>query len=154
VLELPLIVNRKTVDPADADSPEVVQLETAMGAAIAVFDGARALRVGRHRFAPVKTTNDLLGLRSDAYCVTDEWHVVVNPARPHDTLVVDLDPAYYKLIADFDRRFKHGAPSLLECERLVVRGDVRFGEGIVVYGRVEVTADETLRIADGAELFD
>src|SRR4051812_30883705 len=34
VLGLPMIVNRKTVDPADKSSPEVVQLETAMGAAI------------------------------------------------------------------------------------------------------------------------
>jgi UTP--glucose-1-phosphate uridylyltransferase len=156
VLELPLIVNRKTVDPGDAASPEVVQIETAMGAAIGVFDGARALRVGRDRFAPVKTTNDLLGLRSDAYCLTGEWHVAPNPARRHGSLVVDLDPRYYKLIADFDRRFRGGAPSLLECERFVVRGDVRFGGGVVAYGAVEVSAGdgEPLRIADGAELFD
>ncbi len=45
VLELPMIVNRKTVDPADGASPAVIQLETAMGAAIDAFDGARALRV-------------------------------------------------------------------------------------------------------------
>jgi UTP--glucose-1-phosphate uridylyltransferase len=154
VLELPLIVNRKTVDPADASSPAVVQLETAMGSAIGVFDGARALRVGRDRFAPVKTTNDLLGLRSDAFCVTDEWHVVGNPARRHGSLVVDLDPAFYKLVGDFERRFKHGAPSLLECERLLVRGDVRFGGGVAVSGRVEISTDSILRVADGAELFD
>jgi UTP--glucose-1-phosphate uridylyltransferase len=156
ILELPLIVNRKTVDPGDTSSPEVIQIETAMGAAIGVFDGARALRVGRDRFAPVKTTNDLLALRSDAYCLTDEWHVVLNPARKAEAPLIDLDPDYYKLIADFDRRFRGGAPSLLECERLVVRGDVRFGGGVVAYGSVEIAAgdDEPLRIADGAELFD
>jgi UTP--glucose-1-phosphate uridylyltransferase len=155
VLELPLIVNRKTVDPGDASSPKVLQLETAMGAAVGVFDGARALRVGRDRFAPVKTTNDLLGLRSDAYCLTDAWHVVANPARRHGALVVDLDPAHYKLVADFEKRFRAGAPSLLECERLVVRGDVRFGGGVAVAGRVEISAgDDVLRIADGAELVD
>src|SRR3954463_15413433 len=43
VLRLPMIVNRKTVDPRDPGSPGVVQLETAMGAAIAVFRGAAAL---------------------------------------------------------------------------------------------------------------
>lgn len=154
VLGLPLIVNRKTVDPGDTSSPEVVQIETAMGAAIGVFGGARALRVGRDRFMPVKTTNDLLGLRSDAYRLTDEFHVVVSPARRHGTLVVDLDPEHYRLIADFDARFRHGAPSLLECERLVIRGDVRFGAGVVVYGRVSIDTDTPLRIADGAELFD
>src|SRR5918994_4048607 len=71
VLGLPMIVNRKTVDPADKASPAVVQLETAMGAAIDVFDGAQAIRVPRTRFAPVKTTNDLLALRSDAYDLRD-----------------------------------------------------------------------------------
>src|SRR3954453_12465865 len=57
VLGLPMIVNHKTVDPADKSTPEVLQLETAMGAAVGVFDGAQALEVSRHRFAPVKTTN-------------------------------------------------------------------------------------------------
>src|SRR5829696_2600163 len=37
ILGLPMIVNRKTVDPTDSSSPEVVQLESAMGAAIGVF---------------------------------------------------------------------------------------------------------------------
>src|SRR3954451_1065691 len=67
VLGLPMIRNEKTVDPSDKSSPAVYQLETAMGAAIQVFEGARALSVPRTRFAPVKTTDDLLALRSDAY---------------------------------------------------------------------------------------
>src|SRR5207248_1216740 len=50
VLGLPMIVNRKTVDPADPHSARVIQLESAMGAAIGVFEGARALRVSRRRF--------------------------------------------------------------------------------------------------------
>ena len=71
VLGLPLIVNRKTVDPGDKSSTPVIQIETAMGAAIGVFDGAVALHVPRHRFLPVKTTSDLLVLRSDAYVLTE-----------------------------------------------------------------------------------
>ena len=67
VLGLPLIKNEKTVDPADSSSPKVIQIETAMGAAIEVFEGATAIGVGRDRFLPVKTTSDLLVLRSDAY---------------------------------------------------------------------------------------
>ncbi len=62
VLELPLIVNRKTVDPRDPESPDVIQLETAMGAAIGSFSGAALLCVPRTRFVPVKTTDDLLVL--------------------------------------------------------------------------------------------
>ena len=38
-----------------------------MGAAIGVFSGAQVLRVGRDRFMPVKTCEDLLRLRSDSY---------------------------------------------------------------------------------------
>ena len=43
VLGLPMIVNKKTVDPGDKSTPEVFQLETAMGAAVGVFEGARTL---------------------------------------------------------------------------------------------------------------
>ncbi len=77
VLGLPMIRNQKTVDPSDKSSPAVYQIETAMGAAIEVFEGARALRVPRTRFAPVKTTDDLLALRSDAYGLTDDARVVL-----------------------------------------------------------------------------
>ena len=60
ILGLPLIRNAKTVDPRDATSRPVYQLETAMGSAISVFAGAQAIRVPRSRFAPVKRTMKLL----------------------------------------------------------------------------------------------
>ncbi len=153
VLGLPMIVNRKTVDPGDSGSPAVLQLETAMGAAIDVFDGARAIRVGRERFAPVKTTNDLLALRSDAYELHDDGRIVLADGRCAAPLV-DLDPGFFKLVRDFDARFPGGAPSLVECSRLSVRGDVLFGEGVVVRGSVEIAAEgqEQRRIEDRAVL--
>ena len=150
VLGLPMIRNRKTVDPGDPASPPVFQIETAMGAAIAVFEGARALRVPRTRFAPVKTTDDLLSLRSDAYVLTDEAHVELAPPRDGRPPLVDLDPEHYKLMGDFDARFPGGAPSLVACDRLAVRGDVRFGAGVVVRGSVELEGDR--EIPDGAVL--
>jgi UTP--glucose-1-phosphate uridylyltransferase len=133
VLGLPMIVNSKTVDPTDSSSPAVLQLETAMGAAIGVFEGAAALRVPRTRFAPVKTTNQLLVVRSDAYSLAEDWTVqaVADPLP-----LVSLDSDYYKLIADFDARFPAGAPSLRECRRLEVSGDVTFGRDIAVRGSV------------------
>jgi UTP--glucose-1-phosphate uridylyltransferase len=153
VLALPMIVNRKTVDPRDGDSTPVVQLETAMGAAIGVFAGAQALRVPRRRFAPVKTTNDLLGLRSDAYVVDDAWEVTLAPARSQPP-VVDLDPAWFKRVGDFEARFAAGAPSLVACSSLDVVGDVAFGADVVVRGRVRVEnpGDEQLRVEDGTVL--
>jgi UTP--glucose-1-phosphate uridylyltransferase len=150
VLGLPMIVNRKTVDPGDPDSPAVYQLETAMGSAISVFPGARALRVPRSRFAPVKTTNDLLALRSDNYEVTEDAHVVVSPRRTLPPLFVDLDPAHYKLLDDFEARFPAGPPSLVECVRFVVHGDVTFGADVVARGHAVVEGPG--RIADGAVL--
>ena len=67
VLQLPLIKNKKTVNPRDSDTPAVFQLETAMGSAIECFNDAGAVVVPRDRFAPVKTCNDLFALRSDVY---------------------------------------------------------------------------------------
>jgi UTP--glucose-1-phosphate uridylyltransferase len=155
VLGLPMIVNRKTVDPGDSSSPKVIQLETAMGAAIDVFEGAAAVRVPRDRFAPVKTTNDLLVLRSDVYVLTDDARVSISPQRSLDGLpLVDLDSDHFKLLRSFDERFAAGPPSLVECERLSVRGDVTFGAGVKVRGSVEVEqeGDDQLTIDDGAVL--
>jgi UTP--glucose-1-phosphate uridylyltransferase len=153
VLALPMIVNRKTVDPRDGDSPAVVQLETAMGAAIAVFDGARALRVPRRRFAPVKTTNDLLALRSDAYVVSDAFEVTLDPSRAGPPLI-DLDGAHYKRVGDFERHFPSGAPSLVDCDALDVEGDVTFGAGVVVRGQVRISAGDGARTVDDGTVLE
>jgi UTP--glucose-1-phosphate uridylyltransferase len=137
VLALPLIRNVKHVDPSDPSSPEVIQIETAMGAAIEVFDGATAIEVGRNRFLPVKTTNDLLVLRSDVYQINDRGELEL-AGRDRPAPFVDLDPAYYKLLSDFDARFPAGPPSLIDADRFVVRGDVVFDAGYVVKGDVTV----------------
>jgi UTP--glucose-1-phosphate uridylyltransferase len=148
VLGLPMIVNRKTVDPSDSSSPEVLQLETAMGAAIGVFDGASALHVPRARFAPVKTTNNLLVVRSDAYELADDWTVQLAAGR--DTIpIVELSDEF-KLLRDFEDRLPGGPPSLVEAERLEVEGDVRFGRDVKVRGRVHI--DGPAEIPDGAVL--
>jgi UTP--glucose-1-phosphate uridylyltransferase len=148
VLGLPMIVNRKTVNPRDPSSPEVVQLETAMGAAIAVFDGAGAVHVPRHRFTPVKATSDLLVVRSDAYDLADDWTIKLTPERDTAPLV-ELSNEF-KMLRDFEERFPAGPPSLRAAEELVVEGDVRFGAGVVVRGRVKLEGPAT--IPDGAVL--
>ena len=152
VLELSLIVNHKTVDPRDPGSTPVVQLESAMGSAIQSFKGARLLCVPRTRFVPVKTTNDLLVLRSDVYAITDGMIVSPVQERVGRLPFVDLDSDYYKVLDEFERRFPHGPPSLIEAERLVVHGDVTFGAGVVVRGAAELDAAQPLRIDDGAVL--
>jgi UTP--glucose-1-phosphate uridylyltransferase len=154
VLDLPLIVNRKTVDPKDSGSTPVLQLETAMGSAIGIWPGAQAIRVPRSRFGPVKTTNDLLAIRSDAYVLSDDGRVTLAPARNGRPPNVDLDSDFYKLLDDFEKRFAAGAPSLIECDRFAGRGDVRFGAGVVASGNVEITNknSEPLYVPDGTVL--
>jgi len=137
--DLPLIVNRKTVDPRDPDSTPVIQLESAMGAAIGSIPGARAIHVPRSRFAPVKTTNDLLVVRSDAYELTGDGEMRPRFDFDGQEPVVTLDEDYYKLLPDFEQRFPDGAPSLRRCHRFTVEGDVTFGADVVAAGDVLVT---------------
>jgi len=147
ILGLPLIRNVKTVDPADASSPSVVQIESAMGAAIEIFRGAQTIEVGDDRYVPVKTTNDLLVLRSDVYDIGPDF--VLDQAAAVVPFV-DLD-GVYKLVGDFDKRFKAGAPSLREAESLVVDGDWTFGENVKVVGAVKLTGDHG-RVESGSVL--
>ena len=93
-------------------------------------------------------------MRSDAYVLSDDGRVMLNPARDGAALDVALDPRYYALIDDLDARFPHGAPSLLHCGRLHVEGDVRFGRGVVVRGDVLVRqeGDGARAISDGTVL--
>jgi len=145
---LPLIVNRKTVDPSNASSTPVIQLETAMGAAIGSIEGARAVQVPRQRFAPVKTTDDLLVVRSDAYELTAKGEMT--RAFEGSGPVVALDRDRFRLLPEFERRFPAGPPSLRRCTSLQVEGDVTFGADVVVEGEVRLSGPR--RVADGEVL--
>ncbi len=142
ILGLPMIRNEKTVDPRNASSPKVYQLETAMGSAISVFEGAGAIRVPRTRFAPVKTTNDLLVIRSDAYILTDDFKLVPSPERQHKKLYINLDPTHYKKVDDFDERFDEEVPSLIDCQELIVEGDFKFGANVKIKGKVKLVNEK------------
>ena len=150
VLPLPMIRNSKTVDPRDPQSTPIYQIETAMGSAVGIFPRAGAIRVPRHRFAPVKTTGDLLAVRSDAYVLTDDWQVMSNPARTlPNPVVVSLDSRFYALIDEMEARFPEGAPSLIGCELLSVRGDITFGRGVAFHGAIALNSDEPMMYAGG-----
>jgi UDP-N-acetylglucosamine pyrophosphorylase len=135
---LPVIKNAKTVDPRDKTSPKVFQLETAMGAAIECFDNSGAVIVPRSRFAPVKTTGDLLALRSDAYEVTPDWRLVLPATRKGVPPAIDLDGEHYKLVDQLDAALAGTVPSLAQCDALTVRGQVKFSPGTTFGGKVEL----------------
>lgn len=131
-LKLPLIKNKKTVNPRDPSSEAVFQLETAMGSAIECFDDSEAVVVPRTRFAPVKTCNDLFSLRSDAYRVTEASTVVAASEPPP---FIKLDDKYYKLVDQMES-LTAAVPSLINCVSMTVKGQVKFMEDVKVEGTV------------------
>jgi UTP--glucose-1-phosphate uridylyltransferase len=146
LLPLPLIRNKKTVDPRDKKTPEVFQLETAMGAAIECFDGAGAIEVPRSRFAPVKSTADLFVVRSDAYSLSPEFQFELIPDRHSTPPIVTLDDQY-KRVDRLEELISDGVPSLARCESLTIEGNLRFRRGVVIAGNVKFTNPEgTVRI--------
>lgn len=154
LLPLPLIRNQKTLDPRDPSSPAVYQLETAMGAAISLFERAAALRVPRVRFAPVKTCDDLLAIWSDATVLTDDFRIIQNPARTLPHLDIVLDKQHYRFVSQLEQHFPQGAPSLLHCASLRIDGEVRFGTGVQCRGRIHLQAEQgsVLHIDDNSIL--
>lgn len=137
VLPLPLIVNEKKMDPSSKENsgPQVLQLETAMGAAISSLPGSDAIVVPHDRFAPVKTCNQLFALRSDAYVITDDFKpaLAAGACRP----LVDFDDNY-KMVQDMEKLVPYGMPSLKECRKLKIRGKVVFDKNVKIRGEVEM----------------
>lgn len=149
VLPLPMIRNNKTVDPRDKKSTPVVQLEVAMGAAIECFDGAVAIEVPRSRFAPVKTTGDLLALRSDAYEILDNGQVRLAAERdgvPPDIVLSDD----YKLV---DQLEPLGVPSLIKCGTLKISGPIHFADDVLIQGDVVITNTTPTRETIGSGIY-
>lgn len=135
VMPLPVICNAKTADPRDPESPPVYQLETAMGAAIQCFSDARAVNVPRTRFFPVKTTSDLLLLRSDAVEIDENGCLQLAPECHGNPPIVRLDHPSYKMV---DALETLGVPSLKNVTRLRVCIPWRFEPGCPLTGDVEI----------------
>jgi UTP--glucose-1-phosphate uridylyltransferase len=138
VLDLPMILNRKSVDPRQPESTPVYQIESAAGSAISVFKNSAAIRVPRTRFAPVKNTNDLLAVRSDRYILTEDFKIIPTSTQKKKAIEIDLDRRFYKMIDDFESRFASGIPILEKCKKLRVTGDVKFGKQVKLIGDVNV----------------
>lgn len=132
---LPLIENVKPIDPTEPSSPKVIQLETAMGAAIEIFPKAEALEVARKRFVPVKSTGDFLRLSSDLYALNEKY--LLEYQGPGQPPRISLDSRYYGLLPQMLERFPESA-SLLECSSLTIEGDINFGERPVFKGDVHL----------------
>ena len=153
-LPLPVIKNVKNLNPRDKATPKVIQLEVAMGAAIGTLDATGAIEVDRTRFAPVKTTEDLFALRSDAYILTEDYRLELHPDRQGIPPNVVLDSAHYKLVDQLDECLGEAVPSLLGCERLEIEGKVRFSPGVVLRGKISITNPTADRITIAAGSYE
>lgn len=117
--KLPLIVNKKRVDSTD-----IIQLETAMGAAISSFKKSKIVVVSRDRFVPVKKTNDLLSLWSDIYRLTQDYKI---KRVPKILPKVELNADFYGTIKQLQQRVKI-TPSLKGCSSFTINSDYTFSK--------------------------
>lgn len=150
-LQLPLIINKKHLVPKDKKTPKVYQLETAMGAAISLFQESQAVVITKDRFRPVKKFDDLLILWSDCFQLSQNNELISNPKRNLPPVNVSLDSNFYGKYDQIKERFPSGIPSLIHCESLTLRGDIVFGKDITITGTITLsnTSGKQVTIPDG-----
>jgi UTP--glucose-1-phosphate uridylyltransferase len=142
-LDLGVIVNRKTIRGQD-----VIQLESAVGSALACFEGAQGLTVPRKRFLPVKKTDDLLLVQSDLFEL-EHGRLERNPKRKSPKLPLVQLGEKFTHIAEYQKRFP-APPSLLDLESLKISGDVSFEGSSILRGHVCLAGDKNpLIVPDG-----
>ncbi|XP_060571043.1 UTP--glucose-1-phosphate uridylyltransferase-like isoform X2 [Ruditapes philippinarum] len=139
-LHMEIIVNPKTLD----NGLNVIQLETAVGAAIKSFDGAMGINVPRRRFLPVKTTSDLLIIMSNLYSLK-AGSLEMNPKRSFPSVPLSKLGSHFTKVKDFLWRFA-SIPDILELDHLTVSGDVTFGKNVTLKGTVIIIANHGDRI--------
>jgi len=146
-LDMEIIVNPKALE----GGMNVIQLETAVGAAMKCFDHVRGINVPRSRFLPVKKTSDLLLIMSNLYTLSHGL-LVMSPDRMFQTTpLVKLGDECFKKVRDFSKRFA-SIPDILELDHLTVSGNVNFGKSVVLKGTVIIIANhgDQIDIPDGA----
>ena len=143
-LRLPIILNRKHI--ADTD---VIQIETAMGAAMHSFSAPGLIEVPRTRFAPVKKLSDLFLLQSDSYVMNAACQLSVNPLRPGHLSVLPKVAFHSGFPQDNELENSFAAPqtiSMLQADSLSVSGNVFFEEGIQIKGKVVIANDDAKKM--------
>ncbi|GAY66861.1 hypothetical protein CUMW_252200 [Citrus unshiu] len=136
----------------EVNDDQIISQGTAADSAIQFFDHTIGINVAQSRYLPVNSTSDLLLLQSDLY-TADEGILVQNPARDNPANPsIELGPEFEK-VNDFQSRFK-SIPSIINLDSLKVEGDVWFGAGITLKGKVSIVAKPgmKLEIPDGIVL--
>lgn len=152
-LEMEIIPNDKSI-PADKKGEadiSIVQLETAVGAAIRHFKNAHGVNVPRRRFLPVKTCSDLMLVKSDLYTLK-HGNLVIDPNRFGPAPLIKLGTDFKK-VAQFQKRIP-SIPKIVELDHLTITGNVNLARGVILKGTVIIVATEgsTIDIPPGSVL--
>ncbi|KAK5647723.1 hypothetical protein RI129_002615 [Pyrocoelia pectoralis] len=148
-LNMEIIINNKSLD----NGLNVIQLETAVGAAMKCFEGGIGVNVPRSRFLPVKKTSDLLLVMSNLYNLKN-GSLVMSPQRMFPTTpLVKLGDTHFSKVQEFLGRFAT-IPDIIELDHLTVSGDVTFGAKVALKGTVIIIANhgDRIDIPSGANL--
>src|SRR5690606_5291272 len=151
-LELEIIPNSKTISVGKGESDvSVLQLETAVGAAIRHFHNAHGVNVPRRRFLPVKTCSDLMLVKSDLYSL-QHGQLIMDPNRFGGAPLIKLGTDFKK-VSDFQKRIS-SIPRIVELDHLTISGAVNLGRGVTLKGTVIIVATEgsTIDIPPGSIL--
>lgn len=141
-LELEIIPNEKSITVGNSDM-SVLQLETAVGAAIRYFNNAHGVVVPRSRFLPVKTCSDLLLVKSDLFNL-QHGALVMSSARFGPAPLIKLG-SHFKKVSNFQQRIAH-MPKIIELDHLTVTGNVFFGRDVQLRGTVIIVCSDGQKI--------
>ncbi|MCJ1442914.1 MAG: UTP-glucose-1-phosphate uridylyltransferase [Stictis urceolatum] len=152
-LEMEIIPNNKTIagDKKGESDISIVQLETAVGAAIRHFKNAHGVNVPRSRFLPVKTCSDLMLVKSDLYSL-QHGQLVLDRSRFGPAPLIKLG-GDFKKVSDFQKHIP-SIPKILELDHLTITGNVNLGRGVQLKGTVIIVATEgsTIDVPPGSIL--
>ncbi|AWU75632.1 uncharacterized protein C5L36_0B08750 [Pichia kudriavzevii] len=141
-LQLEIIPNIKSIKIGNSDI-NVIQLETAVGAAIRYFNYAHGVVVPRSRFLPVKTCSDLFLVKSDLFNL-QHGTLKMDPSRFGGAPLIKLG-SHFKKVSDFQNRISH-MPKIIELDHLTVTGNVTFGKNVQLKGTVIIVCSDGSKI--------
>ncbi|EEB07097.1 UTP-glucose-1-phosphate uridylyltransferase [Schizosaccharomyces japonicus yFS275] len=138
-LNMEIIPRLDTIE-VDGEQAETLQLETAIGAAIQNFKKAHGISVPRSRFLPVKSSSDLLIIRSDLFHEDHGLFVLDSRRYGMSTPVVRLG-SHFQSLSDMQKHIPF-IPKLLELDHLTVAGNVKLGRNVTCKGTVIIVCTD------------
>ena len=152
-LAMEIIPNAKSIsaDKKGESDISIIQLETAVGAAIRHFQNAHGVNVPRRRFLPVKTCSDLMLVKSDLFTLS-HGELVIDPNRFGPAPLIKLG-SDFKKVSSFQSRIP-SIPKIMELDHLTITGAVNLGRNVTLKGTVIIVATEssTIDIPPGSVL--